>query len=127
LSRPPTFFSASAENGSRAAFHAHEQQQDVGGRDKPGHDEERDGAVRESNDPARCHGTCIMDDLRTITVQVPEHDLQMAQAYTGKDVTETVRAALRKLASMQAQRRLIELRGRLQFSMTLDELRFDRD
>ena len=68
-----------------------------------------------------------MDDLRTITVQVPEHDLQMAQAYTGKDVTETVRAALRKLASMQAQRRLIELRGRVQFSMTLDELRFDRD
>jgi hypothetical protein len=68
-----------------------------------------------------------MDDLRTVTVQVPEHDLQMAQAYTGKDVTETVRAALRKLASMQAQRRLIELRGRVQFSMTLDELRFDRD
>ena len=68
-----------------------------------------------------------MENLRTITVQVPEHDLEMAQSYTGGDIGETVRIGLRKLASMQAQKRLIELRGRVQFSMTVDELRFDRE
>jgi len=95
--------------------------------DTPGHDEERESAVRESEDLARRRGTCIMDHLRTITVQVPDHDLEMAQAYTGKDITETVRAGLRKPASMQAQKRLIGLRGKVQFSMTIDELRFDRE
>lgn len=68
-----------------------------------------------------------MDHLRTITVQVSEHDLEMAQAYTGKAIAETVRAGLRKLASMQAQKRLNELRGKVRFSMSIDELRFDRE
>ena len=37
-----------------------------------------------------------MTALRKITVQVPEDDLEMAQAYTGEGVTDTVRAALKK-------------------------------
>jgi Arc/MetJ-type ribon-helix-helix transcriptional regulator len=68
-----------------------------------------------------------MGDLRKITVQVPEHDLEMAQAYTGEGVTETVRSALRKLASMQAQQEFRKLRGTVKFSMSLDELRHDRE
>ena len=46
--------------------------------------------------PAGCAGAtgAAMGELRKITVQVPEHDLDMAQAYTGEGVTETVRAAL---------------------------------
>jgi hypothetical protein len=68
-----------------------------------------------------------MNELRKITVQVPEHDLEMAQAYTGEGVTETVRAGLKKLASMQAQQRLQKLRGKVRFSMTLDELKYDRE
>jgi hypothetical protein len=47
-----------------------------------------------------------MGELRKITVQVPENDLEMAQAYTGEGVTETVRAGLKKLASIQAQHEL---------------------
>jgi hypothetical protein len=68
-----------------------------------------------------------MGDLRKITVQVPEHDLEMAQAYTGEGVTETVRAALKKLASMQAQKRLLELRGKVRFSMSVEDMRYDRE
>ncbi len=67
-----------------------------------------------------------MGDLRKITVQVPGHDLDMAQAFTGEGVTETVRAALKKLASMQAQRRLLELRGKVNFSMSIEDMRYDR-
>jgi hypothetical protein len=68
-----------------------------------------------------------MGELRKITVQVPEHDLDMAQAYTGEGVTETVRAALKKLASMQAQRRLLALRGKVKFSMSVEDMRYDRE
>jgi Arc/MetJ-type ribon-helix-helix transcriptional regulator len=68
-----------------------------------------------------------MTVLRKITVQVPEHDLEMAQELTGEGVTETVRAALKKLASIQAQHRLQKLRGKVKFSMSLDELRYDRE
>jgi len=42
-------------------------------------------------------------------------------------VTETVRAALRKLASARAQRELRKLRGKVKFSMTLEEMRHDRE
>ena len=67
-----------------------------------------------------------MSALRKITVQVPESDLALAQAYTGEGVTETVRAGLRRLASMNAQQRLLKLRGKVKFSMTSDELKHDR-
>ena len=68
-----------------------------------------------------------MDASRKITVQVPNNDLEMAQAYTGEGVTETVRVALKRLASMQAQRELLKLRGTFKFSISLDELREDRE
>jgi hypothetical protein len=67
-----------------------------------------------------------MSSLRKITVQIAEDDLAMAQAYTGEGVTQTVRAGLRRLASMKAQRELLKLRGKVKFSMTLDELKHDR-
>ena len=54
-----------------------------------------------------------MTALRKITVQVREDDLEMAQAYTGEGVTETVRAALKKLANMRAQQELLKLRGKV--------------
>ena len=68
-----------------------------------------------------------MGAIRKITVQVSEQDLELAQEFTGQGVTETVRAGLRKLASTQAQQRLLRLRGKVKFSMTLDELRYDRE
>jgi hypothetical protein len=68
-----------------------------------------------------------MTELKKITVQVPLGDLERAQQFTGEGVTETVRAALKRLASMQAQKELLKLRGTVKFSMSLDELRHDRE
>lgn len=65
--------------------------------------------------------------LRKITVEVPVHDLERAQELTGEGVTETVRTALRKLASIQAQRRLLDLQGKVKFSATWQELKYDRE
>ena len=68
-----------------------------------------------------------MGELRKITVQVPEDVLEKAQAYTGEGVTETVRTALKKLASIKAQHELLKLRGKVKFSLTSDELKYDRE
>lgn len=65
--------------------------------------------------------------MRKITVEVPEDDLKSAQALTGEGVTETVRAALKRLAAVRAQREFLKLRGTYKFSLDLDELREDRD
>ena len=67
-----------------------------------------------------------MSEIRKITVQVPEDDLRRAQELTGEGVTETVRAALKRLAQVQIQREARKLRGTYQFSIDLDELREDR-
>lgn len=68
-----------------------------------------------------------MTELRKITVEVPEKDLESAQAYTGQGITETVRAAIRHLVSVHAQRELLKLRGTYKFKLSLDELREDRE
>jgi hypothetical protein len=68
-----------------------------------------------------------MTRLRKITVQVPEQDLIKAQELTGEGVSDTVRAALKKLASIRAQQELLKLRGTFKFSLNLDELREDRE
>jgi hypothetical protein len=67
-----------------------------------------------------------MSELRKITVQVPEEHLRRAQELTGEGVTETVRAALKRLAEIQAQQEFRKLRGTYKFSLDLDELREDR-
>lgn len=64
--------------------------------------------------------------LRKITVQVSERDLELAQKYTGEGVTETLRVALRKLASAEAQRELLRYEGKVRFANTWEELKDDR-
>jgi hypothetical protein len=64
--------------------------------------------------------------LRKITVQVPESDLALAQQFTGEGVTETVRTALKKLASIHAQQELLKLRGKIKFDLDIDEMREDK-
>ena len=68
-----------------------------------------------------------MGEMRKITVDVPADDLAAAQEFTGAGITETVRAALKRLRSIRAQQRALELRGEVKFSMTVDELRSDRE
>ncbi len=69
----------------------------------------------------------VMGDMRKITVEVDKADLLGAQDYTGQGISETVRAALKQLRSMQAQRRLVAMRGKVKFSMSLEELKYDRE
>jgi hypothetical protein len=68
----------------------------------------------------------FMEELRKITVQVPQRDLEAAQELTGEGVTETVRTALQRLAQERAQQELRKLRGTFQFTIDLEQLREDR-
>ena len=68
-----------------------------------------------------------MGEMRKITVDVSEDDLAAAQKYTGAGITETVRAALKKLRSDRAQKRALELQGKVKFSMTWEEMKHDRE
>lgn len=66
-----------------------------------------------------------MGEMRKITVDVPADDLAAAQEFTGAGVSETVRAALRRLRSIRAQTELRQLRGTYKFTIDLNELRDD--
>ena len=49
-------------------------------------------------------------DMQKITVEIPRRLLDDAKEYTGLNMSDTVREGLRRLAQMQAQRQLLELR-----------------
>ena len=64
-----------------------------------------------------------MGEMRKITVEVPRDLLESAQDFTGEGVTETVRLGLHKLASVRAQQKARELRGKIKFGVDLMALR----
>lgn len=68
-----------------------------------------------------------MGEMRKITVDVLADDLAAAQDYTGAGITETVRTALKQLRAIRAQRRALELRGKVKFDMTWEEMKHDRE
>lgn len=68
-----------------------------------------------------------MGEMRKITVEVAKKDLEHAQSYSGEGVTETIRHALKKYVTLEAQRELRKLRGTFRFSIDLNELRADRE
>ena len=41
-------------------------------------------------------------------------------------MTETLRTALRQYVSHEAQRRLLDYRGKVKFTLTMDEIKYDR-
>jgi hypothetical protein len=67
-----------------------------------------------------------METARKITVEVPEGLLEKAQQASGAGITQTVRAGLQLVAASHAYARLRELRGKVRFSQTTDELKADR-
>jgi hypothetical protein len=67
-----------------------------------------------------------MDTAKKITIEVPEDLLARAQKASGSGITQTVRSGLQLLAASEAYLRLHQLRGKVQFSRTLDELKADR-
>lgn len=67
-----------------------------------------------------------METARKITVEVPPELLRKAQRATGAGVTQTVRAGLQLVAASRAYSKLRQLRGKVRFSRTLEELKADR-
>lgn len=69
-----------------------------------------------------------MDTDRKITVKIPaELLLEKAQHASGTGITQTVRTGLQPLAASRAYDRLLQLRGRVRFSRTFEELKEDRE
>jgi hypothetical protein len=67
-----------------------------------------------------------MGPARKITVDVPEDLLEKAQQATGSGITQTVRTGLQLVAASQTYDRLLQLEGKVQFSLTWEELKDDR-
>jgi hypothetical protein len=68
----------------------------------------------------------VMGPARKITVDVPEDLLEKAQQATGSGITQTVRTGLQLVAASQTYDRLLQLEGKVQFSLTWEELKDDR-
>jgi hypothetical protein len=67
-----------------------------------------------------------MESARKITIEVPPELLEKAQRATGSGITQTVRTGLQLVAASQAYARLRQLRGKVRFSRTADDLKADR-
>jgi hypothetical protein len=67
-----------------------------------------------------------MGPARKITVEIPADLLEKAQQATGAGITQTIRTGLQLAAASQAYARLRELRGKVRFSLTHEELKDDR-
>jgi Arc/MetJ-type ribon-helix-helix transcriptional regulator len=68
-----------------------------------------------------------MATARKITVEIPGSLLEKAQQATGTGITETIRTGLQLLAASQAYESLRQLRGKVRFSRTWEELKEDRE
>jgi hypothetical protein len=67
-----------------------------------------------------------VETARKITVEVPQALLEKAQEASGTGITQTIRAGLQLLAASKAYDRLLQLRGKVRFSRTFEELKEDR-
>jgi hypothetical protein len=67
-----------------------------------------------------------MDTARKITVEIPLKLLEKAQRASGEGITQTVRTGLQLVAASRTYARLRQLRGKVRFTRTLEELKADR-
>jgi len=67
-----------------------------------------------------------MKSERKITVRVRSDLLEKAQKVARAGLSETVRKGLELLAASEAYDRLLKMRGKVKFSVDLNELRQDR-
>jgi len=66
------------------------------------------------------------EQTQKITAHISVNLLHEAQAVTGKGITETLKIALSQLARANAYEDLRKMRGKVKFSIDLDELRKDK-
>lgn len=67
-----------------------------------------------------------MKNAKKITIEVPEELLKNAQAQTGEGISKTVRLGLKVLAAAQSYNQLRNYKGKVKFSKTVSELKYDR-
>ena len=67
-----------------------------------------------------------MATARKITVEIPSDLLEKAQRASGAGITQTVRTGLQLVAASENYARLRQLRGKVRFSLTVEELKADR-
>ncbi len=68
----------------------------------------------------------LREQTQKITAHIPIDLLHEAQAATGKGITETLKIALSQLAHASAYEKLRKMRGKIKFSIDLNELRKDK-
>jgi hypothetical protein len=64
-------------------------------------------------------------EMQKVTVLLPRELLTRATAATGQGLTATIRQGLESVAAAAAYERLRLLRGKVKFSINVDELRED--
>lgn len=67
-----------------------------------------------------------MPAARKITVEIPPDLLEKAQRASGTGITQTIRTGLQLVAASHAYAQLRQMRGRVRFSRTSEELKSDR-
>jgi post-segregation antitoxin (ccd killing protein) len=67
-----------------------------------------------------------MKTARKITIEVPADLLEKAQEASGVGITQTVRTGLQLVAASNAYAKLRQLRGKVKFSLSWEELKDDR-
>jgi hypothetical protein len=67
-----------------------------------------------------------MKSARKITIEIPADLLEKAQEASGTGITQTVRTGLQLVAASNAYAKLRQLRGKVKFSRTWEELKDDR-
>jgi Arc/MetJ-type ribon-helix-helix transcriptional regulator len=67
-----------------------------------------------------------MATARKITVELPPELLEKAQEATGTGITQTIRSGLELVAASTTYARLRQLRGKVRFTRTAEELKADR-
>ena len=67
-----------------------------------------------------------MKTARKITIEIPADLLEKAQEASGTGITQTVRTGLQLVAASNAYAKLRQLRGKVKFSLSWEELKDDR-
>ena len=67
-----------------------------------------------------------MPNPKKVTVNLPEQLLVRAQAMTGKGITQTIAQGLELLAAADTYDKVRKLKGKVNFSLKLRELREDK-
>lgn len=67
-----------------------------------------------------------MENIKKITIHIQNDLLKMAQKSTGKGITATIRRGLQLVAASESYEVLRRLKGKVKFSINLNQQREDR-